>query len=270
MSKRCLIESSVVRSVLGFGSSAQAKEIRAATDGAELWSSTYLRMEFVRGVVCSMAQMAIVVRRFDTCAQALSYLSNDFSVRDVKVYLQVAGRLLDMSVPKTTTAWADTIASEAVKILRRFDKKFPSRIRNKSRCQIGSRNPKIDYDTLIDDLNSYCRDFLTPVTDCEVNAWLDLANARSDASALIKVLMGAAITSVDQMADMKANETHVTCRECVKISDSVIALEQPESVTLVYSDNAFNALCPALHKPGVQVPSAVAAERAANPDVPPL
>ena len=39
MSKRYLIESSVVRSVLGFGSSAQAKEIRVATDGAELFPS---------------------------------------------------------------------------------------------------------------------------------------------------------------------------------------------------------------------------------------
>ena len=217
-----------------------------------------------------MAQMAVVVRNFDTCTQAFSYLSNDFSVRDVKVYTQVAGRLLDMSVPKTTATWADTIASEAIKILRRFDTKLASRTRNRSHCQIGGGKPKIDYNTLIDDLNSYCRDFLTPVMDCEVNAWLDLANSRSDASTLIKSLRGAGLSSVDQMADLKANRTHLTCRECVRISDAVIALEQPESITLVYSDNAFNALCPALNKPGIQVPSPVAAERSADPNVPPL
>jgi hypothetical protein len=270
MSRRYLIESSVVRPVLGFGSSAQAKEIRTATDGAELWSSTYLRMEFIRGVVCAMARMAAVVRNFDNCTQAFAYLSNDFSTRDVKVYAQVAGLLLDRSVPKTTAAWAETIASEALKILRRFDALLTRRIRNRSHCQIGGGKPEIDYNTLINDLNSYCRDFLVPVPDCEINAWLDLANSASDAPSLLKLLAEAKIASIDHMADMKMNKTHITCRECVRLSDAVIALEQPQSITLVYSDNSFNHLCPALNKPGLQIPSAVAAERAANSDVPPL
>jgi len=216
-----------------------------------------------------MARMAAAVRNFDDCTQAFAYLSQDFSVRDMKVYVQVAGMLLDKSVPKTTTAWAETIAREAVQFLRRFDKKFASRLRNRSRCQIGGGKPEIDYNTLVDDLNSYCREFLTPVTNCEVGTWLDLANSRSDASSLIKTLAGT-IKSVEHLADVKANKTHITCRECVKISDAVIALEQPESITLVYSDNAFNALCHELGKPGLQVPSAVKAERDANPNVPPL
>jgi hypothetical protein len=270
MPKRFLIESSVARSAIGIGSPAQIEAVSAATDKGHLTSSTYLRMEFIRGMICAMTQMAAVIRNCDTCEQASSYLSQDFSTRDMKVYVQVAGMLLDRSVPRTPTAWAETIASEALRLLRRFDRVLKNRIKNKSACQIGGGNPEVDYDTLIDDLNAFCREFLAPVQDCEINGWLDLTDPQSEACLMTDRLASAKIAAIDQLRELRSTARHITCRECSKIGDAVIALEQPNTAPLVYSDNAFDTLCADLSKPFVKIPSVVTLERGANPDLPSL
>lgn len=145
-------------------------------------------------------------------------------------------------------------------------------IKNKSKCQIGGRRLSIDYYTLIDDLSAFSKEFQEPINDCEINDWLALRDPRSGATSLIHALRESGISVVDHLRgyEEKKPVQHISCTQCVKIGDAVIALEQPSSATLVHSDASLDQLCPALNKPHVKVDSIVGVERDADSDIPPL
>ena len=50
------------------------------------------------------------------------------------------------------------------------------------------------------------------------------------------------------MKKLLDKKSHVTCKECKKIGDAVIVMEQPPSFYLAASDKDFPTLCTALDK----------------------
>lgn len=270
MPSRYLIESSIVRSVIGVGSKAQAALVANQVGANRMSSSTYLRMEFVRGAICPMAEMAAVIRNSDSIKYAMNFLSNTFKVRNAKIYVVVAGILLEKSIPRTPKAWAETVASEAIKWLRRFDAKLKDRTRNYCACERGGWTFEIDYNRLLNELSMACLEFKEPVANCGVNRFLDLGNSKSEASQLIAKIPPKGVLAVDELRELQKAQMVISCGECKKIGDAIIALEQPRSVHLLYSDKAFDTLIAATGTTGTKVPSPVAAERAANPRLPSL
>jgi hypothetical protein len=257
-----LVETSAVRPALGSSTTARNQHFAEEVKGGTLWTSTYIRMEFIRRWFCDLVRIALTIAQCDEIKDALIILEQDFSPRNVKgtlagiaLFLQERG-----AITNTHTA-AEEVASQAVRWFKLFDRVFPSRIANLCKCQIGGRTRKVDYNHLLDDLRDFYESFLTPVLDCEVNAFLDFANPRGRTATLLEDTRVRKLPVGDKLADLAEHGTWVTCEECSTIGDAIIAIEQPPSWCLVHLDNSFNELCQARERPHKQIKSVKAVEK---------
>lgn len=257
-----LVETSAVRPALGSSTTAHNRHFAAQVEGGSLWTSTYIRMEFIRRWFCDLVRIALTIEQCDDVADALVLLEQDFRPRSVKGTLAGIARLLqETGAIRNRRMAAEEVASAAVRWLKLFDKVFPGRIPNRCRCQIGGQTPQVDYNRLLDDLRAFYESFLTPVTDCEVNAFLDLGNPRGRTAVLLKDARVRRLAVGRRLADLRDHATWVTCKECSAIGDPVIALEQPPSWRLVHLDASFNDLCRARGRPHKQIESVKAIEQ---------
>ena len=82
--KKYLIESSTVRSALGDAPPAHVEHLREAVRGGSLWTSVYIRMEYIRRNFCDDARMAFTIAMCTDVSSALNILEQDFKPRNVK------------------------------------------------------------------------------------------------------------------------------------------------------------------------------------------
>ena len=108
--------------------------------------------------------------------------------------------------------------------------------------------PEVDYNHLLDGLYRFYEAFLTPVEDCEVNAFLRLTHPKSRALALLGEDDVKALSVGKHLEGLRERGRWITCKECAKIGDAIIALEQPASWCLVHTDGAFDDLCRCLKR----------------------
>jgi hypothetical protein len=260
--EKFLIETSAVRPALGDSTARQCAHFQEQVRGGTLHTSGYIRMEFLRRWFCDTVGVALLLDRCANVSEALCLAEQDFRPRRIKGVLAVIEKYLREVGPLASgSAAAKEVGRLALRWLRCFDKVFPARIKNRCRCQIGSLTPQVTGIRLLEDLQAFRDAFLTPVTDCEVNAFLGFAAAEGRAAALLADKRVAALPVGKKLRALHDASTWVTCRECVTIGDVVIALEQPASCCLVHLDNAFNDLCRARGHPHRQIQSVVAVER---------
>ncbi len=145
--------------------------------------------------------------------------------------------------------------------MKQFDSVFAARVHNLCKCQIGGRTPQVDYNHLLDDLRDFYESFLTPVTDCEVNAFLQLDRRRGRARGLLEDAEVRKLQVGKRLAALAEENAWVTCKECSTIGDAVIALEQPPSWCLVHLDAAFVQLCRVRGRPNKHIKSVIAIEK---------
>jgi hypothetical protein len=261
MTRAFLVETSAVRPALGDSTARHCAHFQEQVGAGTLRTSVYIRMEFLRRWFCDAVHLALVIDQQRDVAEALYLLEQEFRPRRLKGALAVLGKYLrDMGQFRNTRLAAEEVGHLALFWLRRFDEVFPTRIRNLCRCRIGSMTPEVNHNRLLDDLRAFRDAFLTPVTDCEVNAFLGFAAAEGRAAALLADERVAALPVGKKLRALHEANTWITCRECVTIGDAVIALEQPASCGLVHLDNAFNELCRARGRPHRQIQSVVAVE----------
>ena len=161
----------------------------------------------------------------------------------------------------SNTAAAEEIGSQALACVKLFDRIFASKINNTCKCQIGARPLVADGNHLLEDLYKFYTEFQEPITDCEVNGFLNLSNDHSRVQTLFSDANARKCDSVMQLQEYAASNKHITCRECGKIGDAVVALEQPASWCLVHLDKAYKALCPALGREQKAIASLQAVEK---------
>ena len=173
-----LVETSAVRPALGSSTPAHNQHFVEQVNGGSLWSSTYIRMEFIRRWFCDMVRIALTIEQCDDVATALVVLEQDFSPRSVKGTLAAIAQILrETGTIANKRMSVEEVGTQAIRWLKRFDKVFASRTPNVCKCQIGGRTPQVDYNHLLDDLRDFYESFLTPVTDCEVNGFLQFGHA---------------------------------------------------------------------------------------------
>src|SRR5712692_5956794 len=73
-----LIETSALRPALGSPSQKHNQHFAKAVEGGDLYTSVYIRMEFVRHWICYFIRAAIYVYNCDTVAHALYLLEQAF------------------------------------------------------------------------------------------------------------------------------------------------------------------------------------------------
>jgi hypothetical protein len=175
--KKFLIETSCTRPLIGTSTAEHCRVIKDAIGDGQKWSSVYIRMEYIRVWVCGWAYVAFQIEQSSSVSDTLYLLEQDFHIHKVKSSLAMIATYLQRAGTMTNTrAAAEEVASLALAILGDFDAAFASRINNACKCQIGSKNPTIDYNHLILDVHRFYQEFLTPVTNCEVNRYLQLQN----------------------------------------------------------------------------------------------
>ncbi len=245
MSKlKYLVETSAVRPALGSSTTAHNRHFAEKTAGGSLWSSTYIRKEFIHRWVCDMIRIAVTIEQCDNVSDALIILEQDFSPRNVKGTLAAVAQMLRETGALDNKRLAEEeVASLAIRWLKLFDKDLASRIANLCKCQIGGRTPAVDYNNLLDDLHSFHEEFRTPVLDCEVNAFLAFVDPSGRAASLLADPEVCELPVGQKLQQYAAKQTWVTCKECASIGDAIIALEQPPSWCLVHVDRSFNHLC---------------------------
>lgn len=265
-----LVETSAVRGAIGSTTEPHAEHVAEILSDGRLFTSVYIRMEFIRRWICQTIHAAIIIRQCSDAASGLGVLEQEFSSRGVKADLAAFSEVLRNvgGIGNDSKSVSEELASSAVRWLRRFDRIFSSRINNRSKCKRGGRELNVDFDSLLMDLNEFREAFMDPVSDCEVNHFLELSNEQSEACRL------AAQVTAEQpkrkaktcmtMEEFGRENKWITCSECEKIADPIIALEQSKSWTLVHLDEAFNFLCHLRSMPHKQIKSVLAVEKERN------
>src|SRR4051794_2850194 len=92
--KKYLIDTSSVRAATRDSTTAQSRHFDELTEGGALWTSTYIRMEFIRVWICQCALAAFTIAQCSTVSDALVILEQDFSPRKVKALVAMIATFL--------------------------------------------------------------------------------------------------------------------------------------------------------------------------------
>jgi hypothetical protein len=262
--KKYLIETSAVSVAINQSTPNHYQAFREAVSDGELWTSVYIRMEFVRRWIKYFFRLATTLQHFRNIPDALRHENQSFSIRDVKAINELIASLVEKQGTLSVDATADEIVRVAIWKLRKFDRLFQKKTNNACGCQIGGKKLHVDFNTLWDDVRSFIK-ATGNVDDCPINHFLDF-RPLSDATTLVSGAAAAETSAVKALLEVRRKETKVDCKRCKRLGDAVIALDQPRSWTLVHIDEAFDAICAALEKKHKRV----ASQRSAESDVPRL
>lgn len=263
---KLLIDTSAVGAVLGHTTANHSLAIADQLGSAKLFGSTYVRMETVRRWICHYIRIAVLIECHDSVEEALVRLEQDFGAREPKatisgLRLVLAQNPTAMTSPKSA---AKEFARIAVHLLHQYDKKFSSRINNRSQCEIGSMKLEPDFGSLISECREFYLAFFDNVLNCKINGFLRLSRSNSDASRLIANNQAVEAKAVANLKKLQEKASPVTCKNCKKIGDGVIALETPKSMGVAAIDKEFSAICEALGLHFEHLPSVVAADKPAD------
>ena len=262
--KKYLVETSAVPVALGESTTRHCDHFAAATADGELWTSLYVRKEFIARWILSYIRMAFVTDHFKDLAEAQYHLSQDFSIRDVKTQVHAVGVLLQTKGRITSTrVMAKELARLAVGELHKFDKLLKRRTPNSCGCQIGGKEMKIDFNHLFDDLRAFCKSQET-VENCDVNRFLGIGKSGLASHLVANKEVETKTTAGGNLAKRLTEQKSIACEACATIGDAVIALEQPRAWCLVHIDHDFEILCTATSRQH----KVILSERAVETDVP--
>lgn len=264
MSKRkktkYLVETSAVPAALGESTRGHCEHFAESVAGGLLYTSLYIRKEFVSRWVKSYIEMAFAVDHFVDLPDALFHLNQTFSVREVKTYNHAIAVLLrEKGRIKNCRNAAKELGRLAVGALKKFDHSLPSRVRNPCGCKIGGKQLKVDYNYFFDDLRQFIES-VGVVSDCPVNEFLGFSHYGS-APRLLEVEAVQETKAGSQLSKLYGEQKWITCVECAKIGDAVIALEQPKTFCLLHIDRDFKILCAATKRKHMPILSERAVEK---------
>ncbi len=266
--KKPLIETSAVRAAIG-GSTAAHHAHFAQLVTQPLWTSNYIRQEFIRRWVMTFAHASFVIAQSTDVADGLVKLEHNFKPRYLKAIIaSLSGLLRETGTIQNSRAAAEELASLAIRWLEKFDVAFPSHVNNKCGCKRGAMTvSRVDYDHLMMELHDLYEEFQQEVPDCPVNGFLGLGTPNKSHKQKFLADQGTAALRVCKgLAELVASGAKISCRKCSRIGDVIIALEQPPSWCLVHVDHAFNELCRVTGRDHLELLSVTAVEKLAPPD----
>jgi len=241
-----LLDTSAALVSLGESTPAHCRHFAAAVADGELHTSVYVRKEFIQRWILGYVRMAFAVYQSSNVSDALFDLSQDFSIRDVKVQSHAIALLLKEkgAIENSRTA-AIELGRLAFGELKKFDRRLRSRIPNLSGCRIGEQRLTLDFNRFFQDLRAFVES-VEPVEGCDVNEFLGFTTNGHACRLLEAQDVQQKTKAGKQLAKLRDQGKWITCKECATIGDAIIALEQPATHCLVHIDNDFKILCTAL------------------------
>src|SRR5258708_7782209 len=138
--KKYLIDTSVVPVALGDSTPKHLVAFNDAASDGKLHTSVYVRMEVIRRWVCDFIAMASIVRQCTSIEMAWHYLSQDFGTRRLKTGFFALGAAWNtLRKAKTPKQLSEEFTHLAFGVLRKFDRRLPSKTQNATNCQIGGK-----------------------------------------------------------------------------------------------------------------------------------
>lgn len=257
--KKYLIETSAVPAATSLSTEAHGQHYANAVRDGQQWTSIYIRKEFIAGFFCELVYMASFIAQRTSVKDALRLLSQRYSIRAIKVdQIAIADLLEQRRAMDNPRMAAEEIGRLAIHWLKTFDKVFRNRIPNACGCRIGQKRPNIDYNTLLQDLSDFYKDFTEPVDDCPVNDFIGIGDPGGRGQSLVAETTTNSLDPVKNLAKLLGAGTRFVCDDCRKIGDAVIALEQPADMCLVHLDKAYKKLCPFLKRENKHIKSSTA------------
>ncbi len=255
-----LVETSAVPPGLSESTRSHCEHFAEETSDGSLWTSSFIRKEYICRWILYYIEMAARIDHFESLSDALYHLEQDWgrgpktAVHAISRFLQEKGGITDCR------SAAEEFGRLAVTALYGFDRDFKMSASNRSGCTAGSAELRVDFNNLFDDLRRFVSD-VENATDCRLRELLKLGKSggastllNDDDSAKTEV-----VTNLKKLAESGA-DAELTCKQCRRIGDAVIALEQPKSWCLVHIDHSFNALCKATGRDHKQILSQRAVE----------
>jgi hypothetical protein len=216
-------------------------------------------MEFLRRWIIYYLNFALKVDCYNNVKDAINYESESFKPRDLKALLHLLSNLYPNSKQVSGREAAKEIVHNAVTILRRFDRRFRDRTNNSCGCRLGGKDFRPDFSNLFEDVCGFLQ-YCQMVNDCGIERFLKL-HKPSEASKLLESDEVSKKTAAGKsLLKFKQNGIHITCKECQKIGDIVIALEQRPAWCLIHIDSAFDILCSVTNRDHVRIQSVKAIE----------
>ncbi len=238
-----LIETSAVLVSLGESTPAHCQHFAGEVRDGDLHTSIYIRMEFIRRWILDYIRMAATVDQVSNLHDTLFDLNQDFGIRSVKTQNHAIALLLkEKGRIENSRIAAIELGRLAFAELKKFDRRFRSEYpENRSGCRVGGKKLKVDFNDLFSDLREFVAS-MEPIDDCTVNEFLHFGGD-GPAHRLLEVHEVHKTKAGKQLAKLLAKGKWITCKECARIGDAIIALEQPPGFCLVHIDKDFKILC---------------------------
>jgi len=275
------LDTSVARPLL-LSSSAYRAHLDSELSGNGRYISPYVEMEFMRGFVlpvmnfCATLEMASI-GSFD---DAIALWSNRYQIREIKSVLvflaQVVGSQdLDGADPADKSRIIAILASVVRRTVLNFRKQFTNNGTDPTRCS----RAKLKFEIGTEDPDTDMREFAAAFDDkkqrrakCSVDKFV-LSRYVRQRDAISKYL--------NQLPDLKRNDQYkkvagtfatmvekgpdsITCDQCSKIGDAIIAISFPSTMRFEDTDASFDHFCDALNKPHKKHISEVALHKTAK------
>ena len=257
--KKYLADTSVVPALIGVSGREHIEHVASEVQDATLWASVYIRMEFIKRFVLDSIWMALTIKQCSTMSDALHRISQDFRPRRVKACMAlIAHRLAQRGEfeETDTSLIAEEMGSDAVQLLEEFDDVFRSRIPNNCHCEIGGVALEVNYDDMFFGLYEFYQKLGEPIEDCRINDYVGITGQKTRVEVVLRDPLAKRTSACKNLAViLEGKDPWIDCRNCSKIGDLVIALEQPASWELLHIDDSFNALCACLGKNHKQLES---------------
>ncbi len=247
--RKYLLDTSAVIASLPDGSSRYRDYFTSELADGTLHTSHYVRMEFIRSLICTTIKVALYIDAYNDINDAFVRLEQTFGSREMKMVAATLRRLLlSLQQVDGARAAAEEVGRIAVRLLRRFDRNLGSRIPNKSKCTRGQQELLVDFQTLLRDLREFYEEFCEDIEDCPVNEFLDFHNTYARTAKLVNDPAVANTAPGKNLVKHHSNCETINCTRCATIGDIIVALEQPRTYTLVTLDRSFAPLCEALDR----------------------
>ena len=118
MAKKYLIDTSAVRAAIRQSTSDHNEHFSQEVRDGVLWTSFYIRMEFIRRWFCDLARIAFTIEMYSNVDYALISLEQDFSIRNVKgVLASLAIWLRDTGAIRNVHRSAEEVARPKTSVI---------------------------------------------------------------------------------------------------------------------------------------------------------
>jgi len=236
------------------GHSLMRQAVAVATRDGRIEVSTFIRMEYLRGVVLNLIELYFLMKGSDSVADALSDWSQKvWQERKLKVVLMTIPHwLCDQQDPHAKHKSLRRLGDLILRLVDEFDERFRRRTKDHLQCRLGRlRFPPRSFD---EDLLLTFYDRFKSIRDnprCGLCRFRD-RRKRSLAARRIDLWSPERRNEFQQYPGYvkqaerleKAAETSQTipkCSWCERLGDSIIALQAPPKAILVTADRAFVA-----------------------------